>query len=248
MLRAIREVQPRWIVGENVRGLVNWNGGMVFDEVQVDLENEGYEVQPFILPACGVNAPHRRDRVWFIAYNNQNRCTEFSKQTGDRDDREERVGVHVRPEEGRDEVRGINSGGGTDESTPNSRYTKSQGPEQSKADNQRGSNKGQQEGNKSSSRTRNGNVANANSFRGGYKNDRKRQRTKISFKDSEANIWQDFPTQHPLCGGNDGIPGELDGITFPKWRNESIKAYGNAVVPQVVLQIFKAIKQYENQT
>jgi DNA (cytosine-5)-methyltransferase 1 len=37
----------------------------------------------------------------------------------------------------------------------------------------------------------------------------------------------------------------LDGITFPKWRNESIKAGGNAVVPQVVHQIFKAIEQYE---
>jgi hypothetical protein len=64
MLRAIREVQPRYVVGENVRGLTNWNGGLVFDEVQADLEAEGYEVLPFLLPACGiVNAPHRRD-VW----------------------------------------------------------------------------------------------------------------------------------------------------------------------------------------
>ena len=71
MLRAIREIQPRWVVGENVRGLVNWNGGLVFEEVQADLENEGYEVQPFILPAAGVNAPHRRDRVWFVAYSHK---------------------------------------------------------------------------------------------------------------------------------------------------------------------------------
>ncbi len=67
MLRCIREVSPRWIVGENVRGLTNWNGGMVFDEVQADLETIGYEVLPFLLPACAVNAPHRRDRIWFIA-------------------------------------------------------------------------------------------------------------------------------------------------------------------------------------
>jgi hypothetical protein len=60
MLRAIREIQPRWIVGENVRGLTNWNGGLVFDEVQADLEAEGYEVLPFLLPAAGVGAPHRR--------------------------------------------------------------------------------------------------------------------------------------------------------------------------------------------
>jgi len=67
MLRAIREVSPRWVVGENVRGLVNWNDGLVFDEVQANLEAEGYEVQPFLLPAAGVNAPHRRDRIWFVA-------------------------------------------------------------------------------------------------------------------------------------------------------------------------------------
>src|SRR5690606_21902598 len=71
MLRAIREIQPRYIVGENVYGLTNWNGGLVFNEVQVDLENEGYKVQPCILPACAVNAPHRRDRIWFVAYANK---------------------------------------------------------------------------------------------------------------------------------------------------------------------------------
>ena len=70
MLRAVREIQPRWVVGENVRGLVSWNEGWVFEEVQSDLETEGYEVQPFLLPAASVNAPHKRDRVWFVAYSN----------------------------------------------------------------------------------------------------------------------------------------------------------------------------------
>lgn len=70
MLRAIREISPRWIVGENVRGLINWNGGMVFDEVQADLEVEGYEVLPFLLPASGIGAEHERYRCWFIAYSN----------------------------------------------------------------------------------------------------------------------------------------------------------------------------------
>lgn len=71
MLRAIREIKPKWVVGENVYGLVNWNGGLVFEEVQADLEAEGYEVQAVILPACSVGAPHRRDRVWFIAHSMQ---------------------------------------------------------------------------------------------------------------------------------------------------------------------------------
>jgi len=70
MCRAIREIAPHYVVGENVRGLTNWNGGMVFEEVCTDLENLGYQVAPFIIPASAVNAPHRRERVWFVAYAN----------------------------------------------------------------------------------------------------------------------------------------------------------------------------------
>lgn len=54
--------------------------------------------------------------------------------------------------------------------------------------------------------------------------------------------WQNFPTQSPICIGDDGISGRLDGITFSKWRQESVKAYGNAIVPQVAYEIFKAIE------
>ena len=68
MFRAIQQIRPRWIVGENVFGIVNWSEGLVFEQVCSDMENEGYEVQPFVLPACGVDAPHRRDRVWFVAH------------------------------------------------------------------------------------------------------------------------------------------------------------------------------------
>lgn len=71
MLRAIREIQPPWVVGENVLGLVNWSKGLVFHEVQADLEAEGYEVWPYVLPACGIGAPHTRERVWFVAYSRE---------------------------------------------------------------------------------------------------------------------------------------------------------------------------------
>lgn len=73
MLRAILEIQPSYIVGENVHGIVNWDRGMVFDQVHIDLENAGYQIQPVILPACSVNAPHKRERVWFIAYSESKR-------------------------------------------------------------------------------------------------------------------------------------------------------------------------------
>jgi DNA (cytosine-5)-methyltransferase 1 len=65
-------------------------------------------------------------------------------------------------------------------------------------------------------------------------------------KNDQRNYWQNFPTVSPICTGDDGVSDRLDSITFPKWRNESIKAGGNAVCPQVVYQIFKTIEEYEN--
>lgn len=79
MLRAIHEIRPGWVVGENVLGIVNWSQGLVFEQVCADLEIEGYEVQPYILPACGVDAPHQRYRTWFVAHLCSN-----TKREGDR--------------------------------------------------------------------------------------------------------------------------------------------------------------------
>ena len=62
MLRVISELRPAWVVGENVAGIVN----MALDQVYADLENEGYSVQAVIIPACAVDAPHRRDRCAII--------------------------------------------------------------------------------------------------------------------------------------------------------------------------------------
>lgn len=64
MLRVISELRPTWVVGENVAGIVN----MALDQVYADLENEGYAVQAFIIPACAVDAPHRRDRVCIVGW------------------------------------------------------------------------------------------------------------------------------------------------------------------------------------
>jgi len=72
MLRAIREIKPSWVVGENVHGIISWDGGLVFEEIQADLEAENYTVQPYILPAYAAGAPHLRNRVWFIATNTSN--------------------------------------------------------------------------------------------------------------------------------------------------------------------------------
>ena len=64
MLRIIQGIHPTWVVGENVPGVIN----LALEDVCLDLEKEGYEVQSLIIPACGVNAPHKRDRVWVVAH------------------------------------------------------------------------------------------------------------------------------------------------------------------------------------
>jgi len=68
MLRVVSEAKPTWIIGENVAGFIN----MGLDDCISDLENQGYEVQAFVIPACAVNAPHRRDRVWIVAHSFSN--------------------------------------------------------------------------------------------------------------------------------------------------------------------------------
>jgi len=67
MFRIIKAFKPRFVIGENVRGIVNIQDGVVFETVCTNLEDEGYEIQPFNIPAAGVGAPHRRERIWFIA-------------------------------------------------------------------------------------------------------------------------------------------------------------------------------------
>ena len=63
MFRVVRELNPEFVIGENVSGITK----MALDQVLSDLESEGYETTTFVIPACGVNAPHRRDRVWILA-------------------------------------------------------------------------------------------------------------------------------------------------------------------------------------
>ena len=158
MFRIIREARPTYVVAENVRGLLGLNSGLVFDTVCADLENEGYEVFPVVLPAASVNAPHRRDRIWIVAHANDKGGTCGPRQVQNTDGEVPQRDDDAQP------------------------------------------------------------------------------------CDASATAWNDFPTVPPVCGGDDGLPQRLDGITFSKWRRESIKAYGNAIVPQVAYQIFQALE------
>jgi DNA (cytosine-5)-methyltransferase 1 len=241
MLRVVREVQPSWVVGENVFGLINWNGGLVFDEVQADLEAEGYEVWPYVLPACAVNAPHRRDRIWFVAFNTVN-----NRHKTRRDQEEKKNGIQRECRE-KMEPREFN---GTNISQTNT-YTDSDGQHRSNGQHEKYTGeRGQYALNDveqvcDASNKYNQGLQGRTDKRGFNKvwENGNKQPTGL-FQPT----WQDFPTKPPICGGDDGIPRELDGITFPKWRNESIKAYGNAIVPQVAYEIFKVIDLMNNET
>ena len=312
MLRAIREIRPRWVVGENVLGIVNWSDGMVFEQVCADLEGEGYEVQPFLIPACAVDAPHRRDRVWFVAHrrtvedpisDGSEREPCISKTEPDK--REQRlpcagVSKWVCGAESAFAADGGNAGIEVLQrertisvcspcATPNANRDrrgkghKQNQPEQPKwervdsfgeewaiTDTDQFGNRPPEEsgtpngvgtknasgarcGGSGSKRTdRRADVCGVNSntevSRGGkLRNARSekgaRMRNELSRIECAVPNWEQFPTQPPVCGRDDGISARLDGITFPRWRRESIKAYGNAVVPQVVLQIFKTINE-----
>ncbi len=242
MLRAIREIQPTWVVGENVRGLTNWNGGLVFDEVQAELEAQGYEVTPFLLPACAVNAPHRRDRIWFVAYSNNNRHKTRRKKVSKQ---EKLQGISRKEMDTREFNR---------TSFP-SNVANSDLLRRDKCINynevntsERGINafsnidKGNCNGYDSDSDS----IGQIREWEQGIINKQRKGRKKRfgQLGNNEFSRWEKFPTCAPICDGDDGISHRLDSITFSKWRQESIKAGGNAIVPQVVHQIFKAIEQY----
>ena len=229
MLRAIREIKPKYIVGENVYGLTNWNGGLVFNEVQVDLENEGYKVQPCILPACAVNAPHRRDRVWFVAHSNE--CAEGSSGKGS-------------------EIKG-NGCKDNDEQKGRGKqakqYFRCSNVQRTYTNATNTGVKGLQEGQDSICRFENVTYPQ----RIGQQKQGQPTGPMCTGKDKKWKAsWSYYdgrwPIESPVCSRNDGISKQLDGITFPKWRQESIKAFGNAIVPQVAYNIFKAIEETES--
>jgi DNA (cytosine-5)-methyltransferase 1 len=207
---------------------------MVFNEVQTDLEAQGYEVQPYVLPAASVGAPHRRDRVWFVAYS-----------TGEQS---ERVRLKFR-EFGKQEQEQFRGNCGEVGSERDAADTEHSGFQRQYR---------QWEGCSEHRVNERVFIGSENKFNAADTGNEGLQRGEViggiggigqnGNKFPSGCIppnWDIFPTQSPVRGRDDGIPNRLDGITFPKWRNESIKAYGNAVVPQVVYQIFKAIQEYE---
>ena len=197
---ALKRSNPNGLLAKTFVDLLVGGGG-VFNEVCDDLEREGYEIQSFLIPAASVNAPHQRQRIWFVAYSNDKgrsgKPSEVQKEDGEISE-------------------WYNDAEPSYASNWNASYSNSIGQECRKE--------------RECSKTRT------------QSNDKQFERCSKLYRGN----FKMFPSESPLCGGDDGLPKELDNITFSKWRKESIKAYGNAIVPQVAFEIFKAINEFES--
>lgn len=300
-LRTIREVKPTFVIGENVAGILSMGEREVFAKVEgrsvtrfadidkyeaiytrqekmlvnsicEDLEKEGYHVQPFIIPAAGVGAPHRRDRIWFIAYaNHHGQYGSKNGQSNKKGDdcgkaREEAVKQFKRCScEATRFITNPNSSGfkkrqldgseisGSNKERRDSSNNNSKAKECCNATNAKcnGRHKRRTVGKLQEEKTEKRSLLHEQSKRLSQKQDvtntcscgrtqnNQKQQTEQFKQDIPS--WRNFPTQSPVCDGDDGLSSRLDSITFPKWRSESIKAGGNAIVPQIAFQIFKAI-------
>lgn len=303
MLRAIREIQPRYVVGENVAGLISWSGGLVFHEVQSDLEDEGYEVWAYVLPACAVNAPHRRDRVWFVAHSRHDSERKAGSSTNDEgceftpihqegQGREfppvlnnglcdlQRATAHPRlqrPEGAEQQAAGVEQLREEQPSTVSSSQRCDNGSDNRAERHVQGNEGFAKEGESAGDGRELGagkagaaapHVHFTNTHNQGLQGSKEHGSTREERTERDEQLprffqpdWEEFPTQSPVCSRDDGFPALLDADTlfrmygiehprqpaigFARWRNESIKAFGNAIVPQVALEIFKAIAASE---
>lgn len=269
MLRAIDESRPAWVVGENVTGILTMEDKqglskevfpkmesrtivryqeidlyeavysrqkkMLVESICKDLERIGYEVQPISIPAAGVGAPHRRERIWFLAYCNGERCYNGSSHGKERhlQNNKKRNSKKNQPERNRWEFgAGKIVQNGIVANPKNKRRKSKQRQEQ------------RQFRRSNLSINTKGITSNSNSF--GQREINGQGKTKFFNQNDEIIDWQNFPTETPICNGDDGLSSRLDPTTFSKWRRESIKSGGNAIVPQVALEIFKIINDIEN--
>ena len=285
MHRCINEIQPTWFVGENVAGILTmveqgnvhevasqatlfgeedsihgyeYRGTFTLERICRDVEADGYEVTPILIPACSIGAPHRRDRVFIVGRRidadtagggstpqgsdttgTRQGAEILSGQTG-RGERHAPVGNH-----------GLSSVQGDAPDPDGDRGLQvHEHMEPELADGAEFIGNGWQwdvadtEGERSGGLRIEGETQGARMRHVLFGNGCRLRRT----PDAIGSRWRVFPSVAPIHRGNDGLPFDVDDLTisFPKWRNESVKAYGNAIVPQVMYEIFRAIEQVEN--
>lgn len=325
-LRAINEIRPAWFVGENVFGIASMvlpgeevdmgrtddlfeEGNLyrterrfVLDRICRDIEDAGYTVQPVVIPACAVGAPHRRDRVWFVARREDVGHDAEDPDRHGRGDLADPDSDGFHRGDGKDEViadeRRVDALGDACEGGPHSspdtacgecpplqeslggegagERVVSQSAERRGSPDRAGGLAGvpradaesrgaglQEEGPELPAAGSAGGVPQAAPHpdsgrpeeadgqrpepeadeRGGLRGYVPGERRIPRFEG-----WEGFPTQPPVCRGDDGLPfGVADlSIPFGRWRREAIKALGNAWVPEVAYEIFRIIQMVED--
>ena len=254
MFRIIKEFTPRWVIGENVKGLINLQDGLVFETVCTDLEGEGYEVRAFNIPAAGVGAPHRRERIWIVAHSDdtRNRTPEYETNENGQKINERR------------QKQSQFKSSGHSKDVENSRRTLRQGTE-FREKNENETRKKDADKHQRSSSPSEVNVANTRSERLERQLGSQLQGTREGFTngskddtDTYGKRLEGFWTKHELregkkeeqtCGDGwwqsepnvgrvaNGVPG----------RVHRLKALGNSIVPKIAEEIGRAIMKAENE-
>jgi len=204
-----------------------WNEGMVLEQVCADLESEGYAVQPFVIPAVAVNAPHRRDRVWIVANAERVGRRGTGRVQGQSKDSGTTKKTPTPPLANDSDVANAEvkrSGKGTGQSPPIGNGEAHSGTGRNGSNDARDTIGERPQGN---ARGRSG-----KEFADGL------ERSRIDWE----RPWLEVATR--LCRVDDGLPARVDGLELskPKHRVERLKSLGNAIVPQVAVEILKAIK------
>lgn len=232
MLRIIREVEPALVVGENVAGILTMDGGRVFAGILADLENEGYSTEVYLIPAVGVGAPHRRDRVWIVAHAERQQGIERrqSEVQWRRANEAQQIGVGNR-------VTANAAIGGRKRRQDNERQGQANGIGFEKCD------------------TRVASDASKQGLQGGKqcRSFGERQGPPRPVTQQDCNGWREhwYEVATRICRVDDGLSAGMDGIgdvpkATTKGKAHRLEALGNAIVPQIALQIFNAINMAED--
>ena len=187
----VKRKHPTWCVFENVYGHI----AMGLDQVLHDMESEGYTTQTFVVPACGLNAPHKRDRLWLVC----NLADTKSEGLQGLDKRSSTISTE------RDEVTDIGTKGSRDKNVANSKCMGRESRTSVREELAREESHG-----KFNNRSTNGSA----------------QERARSWWDVEPNVGRVAY----------GIPSRVD----------RLRGLGNAIVPQIAMQIGLSIKEAMN--
>ena len=194
MLQVIEQEKPTWVIGENVSGIIN----LALDQVLADLEAKNYSCQPFVIPACSLNAPHRRDRVWIVAHTNSKSQSDgtLNEQESLDDTHSSRWTQELKDMEGgKAELSDFTSGNSSSLADTSSSKQQRQSKKQ---------------------------ISGQRYLQG-------------ESERSSENKHQGWATEPSVGRVVNGLPGRMD----------RCKALGNAVLPQIPFEIFKAINEFQ---